>query len=226
MGDLLPNRHSQQYAMTAIHRVLIGVIGYCGVMGIVVYRKGQSPLLTVEAVETLADTAGIRGSRFVTPPGRTYVMTVFTDYQCPACRRLEAELASLSPGLRDSLSVAIRHLPLESIHPKALAAAIAADCAGRQHRFAEMHATLFAAQEEIETVTFSAMASRAGVPNMESFRSCMDRREVASAVRVDMALAERLSLTGTPAIVIGSVRVLGAPQARFLDSLLRRHGRN
>ena len=128
--------------------------------------------------------------------------------------------------------LAFRHLPLESIHPFAQKAAEAAECAGRQDRFWEMHDQLFRDPRQLSE---SGIRAGARVLNLEpsKFSLCLDG-QATDKVKADAASARRLGVTSTPAFLFGTVqtdrrikvlqRISGArPVGEFqaiLDSLL------
>lgn len=91
-------------------------------------------------------------------------------------------------------------LPLPSIHPLAFKAALAADCAGEQGRFSEMHARLFENQKALEP--WSGHAEALGL-DVKRFEKCLEEPERTSAVRRDMAEARKAGFTGTPSFVLG-----------------------
>ena len=78
------------------------------------------------------------------------ILLDFSDFQCPYCAEYALdELPRIKRELVDTgiLSYGFLHFPLKGIHPEAAAAGAAAECAGRQGRFWEMHDRLFASQE-------------------------------------------------------------------------------
>ncbi len=74
----------------------------------------------------------------------------YGDYECPYSRRAFREIERIERRLADEVRFAFRHFPLTEIHPHALAAAAAAEAAGLQGRFWEMHALLFNRQKALE----------------------------------------------------------------------------
>ncbi|HUF39292.1 MAG TPA: peptidylprolyl isomerase [Anaerolineales bacterium] len=72
----------------------------------------------------------------------------YADFQCPFCGRLAPVLAQLKADYPDDVRVVFRHFPLVTNHDKAALASIAAEAAGAQGRFWEMHDLLFARQTE------------------------------------------------------------------------------
>ena len=72
----------------------------------------------------------------------------YSDFQCPACQYWYGELKKLEAQYENDFQVEYHHLPLRSIHPNAQIAAQAAEAAGRQGKFWEMHDMLFERQAE------------------------------------------------------------------------------
>jgi len=90
-------------------------------------------------------------------------------------------------------------MPLESIHKLAFKAAEAANCAGEQGKYWEMHARLFANQQAFEPWT--AHAEALGL-DVKQFDTCMTTGKYADEVRRDMAQAATAGVTGTPAFFL------------------------
>jgi protein-disulfide isomerase len=105
--------------------------------------------------------------------GEGRLVIVYGDYECPYCAALEARLH----GVR----VCFRHFPVRSSHPRAHAAACAAEAAARQGAFWAMHDALFADQGRLEDPHLWARAERLGL-DVERFDA--DRRSDAVVARV------------------------------------------
>jgi protein-disulfide isomerase len=100
---------------------------------------------------------------------------VYGDYECPFCAAFEAQLRELA------VQVCFRHFPVKSSHPRAYAAACAAEAAALQGRFWEMHDALFADQGRLEDPHLWARAEQLGL-DVERFDA--DRRSEAVVARV------------------------------------------
>ncbi len=85
--------------------------------------------------------------------------------------------------------------PLESIHKLAFKAAEAANCAGEQGKYWEMHDRLFANQQTLEPFTAHAQAIGLDLPK---FEECLNSGRQAEEIRKDMALGQKAGVTGTP----------------------------
>jgi len=121
----------------------------------------------------------------------------FSDFQCPYCGRHARETyKEIQREFVDvgKVSYSFRHLPLPN-HPAAPRASEAAECAGVQGMFWEMHDVLFAPQ----TLDISALDSIAATLRLDAvpFQTCMDGR-MSSKVTRDLDEAKRLGVGSTP----------------------------
>lgn len=157
----------------------------------------------------LAD-APLRGA-----PTAQYVLIVFTDYQCPFCQNFDRDTF---PQLikkfvdRGDLIVTVRHNPLESIHPFALAAAVAAKCAHEQGKFWEFHDGLFGVTGGLDEAAILRITDSVGVDTRQH-AACRANPKVEEAVRAEGAAARQSGLAGTPAFVVGRVSEEGGVKA-------------
>ncbi|HXE44972.1 MAG TPA: DsbA family protein [Conexibacter sp.] len=120
-------------------------------------------------------------------------LVVYADYECPYCGALQQRLAAAAGRW------VFRHFPVRSKHPRAWAAACAAEAAGLQGRFAEMHAALYADQARLEDPHLWERARSLGL-DVERFDA--DRRSdaVLARVRRDFESGVRAGVVTTPTI--------------------------
>jgi len=134
-------------------------------------------------------------------------MVEFTDYQCPYCRRFQAEVW---PQLRrdyvdtGKLRFIVRDLPL-AFHAGAMPAAQAAHCAAEQGKFWPMHDALLAKGSDLSVKGLEQHARALGL-DVQRFDNCVAARKYAAAIERNSAQADALGLRGTPAFVVGRVR--------------------
>ena len=129
----------------------------------------------------------------------------FSEFQCPFCgRHVRDTVPQLDKEYIQTGKVkyVFRDLPLESIHKNAFKAAEAAQCAGEQNKFWEMHDRLFANQNALEPPMLAAHAQAVGV-DAKKFQQCLDSGKYAAAIRKDIAEASKYGISGTPTSVIG-----------------------
>ncbi|CAN5139610.1 hypothetical protein BH09PAT2_BH09PAT2_03530 [soil metagenome] len=86
-------------------------------------------------------------------PAKTQLLIEYSDLQCPACQAFHALLTELEKDslIKKNITFVYRHYPLDSLHPNARIAAQAAEAAGIQGKFFEMHDVLFNKQSEWST---------------------------------------------------------------------------
>jgi protein-disulfide isomerase len=154
------------------------------------------------------------GDHVAGPPGDDAgaIAIVYADYECPYCAVLELRLRE-----RDARRV-FRHFPVRSRHPRAWAAACAAEAAGLQGRFWEMHAALFADQSRLEDPHLWERAERLG---LDVARFDADRRSEAVAARVkrDFTSGVRAGVVTTPTLFVAGVAHPGVPDESVLARL-------
>jgi len=147
-----------------------------------------------------------------------YKIVEFSDFQCPACRFLHPILAEFR-GAHPEVAVVYRHYPITS-HIYAVPAALAAECAAEQGRFATFAGLAFEAQDTIARVDWTRIAAAAGVPDLSYFEECTIAKRHMSAINADIAAARALPVTGTPTLLFGNILILGVPSSDSLEGLL------
>ena len=83
------------------------------------------------------------------PATAPVTLVEYGDYECPFCRAAHASVEQVRQAMGNDLRFVFRHFPLSQIHPHAYQAAEAAEAAGAQGRFWEMHHLLFANQDRL-----------------------------------------------------------------------------
>jgi protein-disulfide isomerase len=139
----------------------------------------------------------------------------FADFQCPFCSRAEDALRSVLAHHPGDVRIVFRHLPLESLHPNAMAAARAGVCAARQSKFWEMHDAMFANQSKLAEPELKETAQRLGIDG-DKFSACMTDAETAASVATDVDAAAELGISGTPSFFVNGRPMEGVvPEADF-----------
>jgi len=141
----------------------------------------------------------------------------FSDYQCPFCRRAEPVVDQVLERYPEDVRLVFRHMPLDSIHPQARDAAVAAVCAHEQDRFWAYHDELFENQQSLGSEDLTRMADELGL-DVEAFETCREGPEAAQVVVADLAAAQAAGATGTPAFYVNGVKLSGArPLEDFVE---------
>jgi protein-disulfide isomerase len=129
----------------------------------------------------------------------------FSDFQCPACGNLEPGLRRVVKDYGDRVRFVFRNFPLSG-HKYAFLAARAAEAAGQQGKFWEMHDMLYDNQAEWSDsmeprVQFDSYATRLGL-DVQRFKSDMERPDLAERVKADYARGISLNVKGTPTVFL------------------------
>jgi protein-disulfide isomerase len=172
-------------------------------------RRPPNPPLPTEPISL--ESAALVGSSTA-----RIAMIEYSDFECPYCGTFAREtLPALRKQYVDSgnLLIGFRHLILQR-HQNARGLAIAAECAGAQHKFWQMHDLLFKKQEELSLVfktqaavtntRFGRLASELGL-DLELFSRCMSQRDSPSLQR-DANTASALAVASTPTFFLGTLQ--------------------
>lgn len=154
------------------------------------------------------------------------LIQIFSDFQCPFCKRVEPTLSELEQLHKGSIRIVWRHLPLP-FHAYAQLAAEAAEEVLAQRGdagFWAYHDLLFQAQSEpggLKRASLVQMASSMGL-DMPRFEAALDTHVHAAKVNADAALAEQAGITATPSFVVNDYYLSGAQPAKAFSKLIKR----
>jgi NhaA family Na+:H+ antiporter len=142
---------------------------------------------------------------------RVGVVTIvlYGDYLCPYCRRLRHVLARLREALGDRLAYVFRHFPNERAHPGAELASYAAEAAGAQGRYWEMHDRLYGQDPPIGEAELLEFARSLDL-DLERFRQDLESEATRRRVEEDRTEGRRNGVIGTPTLFVNGLRYDGA----------------
>lgn len=129
----------------------------------------------------------------------------FTDFESPECARYARETLPqlerdyIAPG---KLKYVFRGFPDEARHTRAFGAQQAADCAGEQGKFWQMHDRLFAPKPKLKPDDMAAHAQALGL-DRQKFMTCFDAGLQTPSIRRDIFEAQKNGVTSTPTFFIG-----------------------
>lgn len=138
-------------------------------------------------------------------------LTEFGDFQCPACAQYFPLVKQVVAEYGDEINFRFRHFPLQAIHQNALISSRAAEAAGLQDKFWEMHDILYErqtawAQESNPAQIFEGYAEELGL-DIEKFREDMRSDRVNRTVQADLAYANRQGYSSTPTFEINGEKI-------------------
>lgn len=138
-------------------------------------------------------------------------VTEYGDFQCPSCAQFYPIVSQIKEQFADQIRFEFRHFPLVQIHPNAQAAHRAAEAAGNQGKFWEMHDLLYERQQSWSSGTnpasvFESYAQEIAL-DMEQYRTEVSSSEILATINADVASGKDLDVTGTPTFFIDGQRI-------------------
>jgi protein-disulfide isomerase len=153
------------------------------------------------------NTAQIDSTDHVLGPDHAPVIVIeYGDFECPNCKQAAPAVKLLLERFSQRVRFAYRHFPLEGPHPHALAAAEAAECAGAQGKFWEMHDLLFANQDHLTLKHLHGYAERLQL-DMALYTAEMDDHVYLQRVREHMESGRQAHLRATPGFFVNGTVV-------------------
>jgi protein-disulfide isomerase len=143
----------------------------------------------------------------------------YGDYECPYCGEAYPVVKAIQERLKDRLCFSFRNFPLVNSHPYAQHAAEAAEAAGAQGRFWEMHDLLYENQDALEDRDLAEYASMLGLNAERLMREVLDGTH-AARVGQDFRSGARLDVNGTPSFFINGRRYDGSHEFEDLLAAL------
>ena len=165
----------------------------------------QTPVTDAEVLQ-INETDWIRGNE-----DGTITLVEYLDFQCPACGAYHPLVTQLYQEYGDRVRFVTRHFPISNIHQNAISSAKAAEAAGRQDKFWEMHDVLFENQgkwsnERNPEDLFVSYAKSIGL-DKEKFLADYNDGSIDDKVDSDRNGASRAGVTGTPTFFLNGKKI-------------------
>lgn len=153
------------------------------------------------------------------PPSAEVTLVEYGDYECPHCGTAYWIIQDAQARLGDSLRFVYRNFPLTEVHPHAEIAAEAAEAAGAQGKFWEMHDLIYEHQQELDAQQLVRFAGRLGL-DADRFEQALQHGTYRDRVRQDFVSGVRSGVNGTPTFFINGLRYDGPWQGEELIAAL------
>ena len=155
------------------------------------------------------------------PASARVTLVEYGDYECPDCGRAYSVLKAVQKAFGPNLRFVFRHFPLVASHPHAAMAAEAAEAAGAQGKFWEMHERLFEHQGALDDSGLLHHARKIGL-DLEPFERDLRAQTHQVRVREDAAAGLRCGVRGTPTLFINGIPYAGSLEREALVLALAR----
>jgi protein-disulfide isomerase len=152
------------------------------------------------AVQVSEERDHVRGP-FASP----VTLVEYGDYECPYCGKVYYVVKDLGQRVGNLMRFVFRNFPLTTVHPHAERAAEAAEAAGAQGKFWEMHDLLFENQQSLEDKDLMGYAAKVGLDIPRFVREMREGRYL-KRIREDFLSGARSGVNGTPTFFINGLR--------------------
>lgn len=154
----------------------------------------------------LSSSDWVRGN-----PSSKVTLIEYGDFQCPACAQYHPLVKALKDEFGEQVAFGFRHFPLSQSHPNARSAARAAEAAGAQGKFWEMHDLLFERQTEWAPKpspqgTFISYANELGL-NIDQFETDMDRDDIDDKITSHYQAGIASKVNATPTFFLNGAKL-------------------
>jgi len=153
-------------------------------------------------------------------PSAGLTLVEYGDYQCPYCGAAHPIVNELLDNLGDEIRFVFRHFPLTQIHPQAQIAAEAAEAAGSQGKFWEMHDVIYENQHALDPQSLISYALDLNL-NLPQFELELAEHRHLPRIREDFASGIRSGVNGTPSFFINGRRHDGPWDLPSLTAAIR-----
>jgi protein-disulfide isomerase len=184
--------------------VLVVVVG--GMVGLfIAFGGGGAPATKVTDAGKLT-----RSSSHAQGSGKVQIVE-FGDYQCPSCGAAYPIIKQLQTENANDISLIFRNFPLPQLHANAITAAEAAEAAGKQGKYFEMHDKLYETQKEWSTLsnpldTFVSYAKGLGL-DQNKFKQDVEAENFKAIIDTDVADGNALGVNATPTFYINGKKI-------------------
>lgn len=200
--------------MTRSRWIIFALICIVTIGGLILLSKKDAVNVDdIDPSKAVSETTTSIGDQVYGDKSSEVVLIEYGDFQCPGCGGAFPQLKTLKETYKGQIAFIFRNFPLTAIHPNALAAATAAEAAGLQGKFWEMHDRLYENQNTWSNIdpsrrtdTFVGYAKAIGL-DTEKFKADLSDPKVTAKISRDRALGNKLGVSSTPTLYLGSEKL-------------------
>lgn len=191
------------------YKILLGIGLGAIILGVLLFKFAGAPKQSAP----ITDRIGVytKGSETA-----SVTLTEFADFQCPACRSANDLPGQILSNYPNDVKFVFRHFPLTS-HPFGNISSLAAEAAGAQGKFWEMHDMLYDKQDEWGNLGapvsrdrvieyFKSYAGQLGI-NVETFAKAIDTNAFITAINEDISAGTASGVNATPTFFVNNTKI-------------------
>lgn len=202
-----------KYGWIIFSVVVVGLLG-----GLIIWTRSTNPTVDVSTINNNSILAATPDSGNIADhvegnKDSKVILVEYGDFQCPSCGSAYPNVKTLMDEYGDRIALVFRNFPLTSIHPNAKVAAAAAEAAGLQGKYWEMHDLLYQNQSAWESLdtnkrvdAFVSFASQIGLDTTK-FQEDLSNADVNKKISFDMTLGKANSVSATPTFFLNGEKL-------------------
>lgn len=189
--------------------IVLGVFG-----GIIWIGKSNNATSNFTGDAKAIINAAPIADHYLGPKSQKVVLIEYADFECPGCGRMFQPVKDITTKYADKLTFVFRNFPLTSIHANALAAATAAEAAGLQGKYFEMHDMLYTNQDAWSTANvgdraqiFQNYAQQIGL-DATKYKQDLTSKDITDKINRDTNTGkDTFSVDATPTFILNGKKV-------------------
>lgn len=190
--------------------------------GIIIQRLNNASQVALAAANqdngpTYIENVSVDDDPYLGPPDAAVTIVEFSDFQCPYCAEATDVIQAILNDYEGEVKYVIRDFPLD-FHPQAAKAAEAANCAGDQENYWEMHDLLFANQDRLQVEHLKEYAQELQL-DTRLFDECLESNKYADEIAKDIEDGRKYFVSGTPTLFVNGHRFVGAADAQLRSAI-------
>ncbi len=172
----------------------------------------------------------VEGDPVYGPEKAPITIIEFSDYQCPACRRMHPTLREIVDNYKGKVRLIHKNYPLDAncnqsmnshMHPQACDAAYASECALTMIDDYETYSELLWRADDLSKPALIELAVKMGADS-KAFNECMLSNETKLKVFEDVKAGDLIEINSTPTFVINGYKFVGVQHYKVCSGMIRR----
>ena len=204
--------------MNKVTWIIFGAVVVLVLGGLVVYSRISNPAMDVSSINANAISAaseqnGQIADQVYGNPDAKVVLVEYGDFQCPSCGAAHPQIKEAMETYKNDVAFIFRNFPLTTIHPNARVSSAAAEAAGLQGKYWEMHNIIYEAQADWEKLTgdqrtniFVGYATALGL-DKDKFTTDLASKAVNTKISFDQALGKKIGVNATPTFYLNGEKL-------------------
>jgi protein-disulfide isomerase len=214
--------------MSKVAWIIFGAVIVLILGGLVIYSRSSSPSIDVSsldanAITVASDQNGQIADHVLGKADSKVVLIEYGDFQCPSCAAAHPQVKEVMEQYKDKVAFVFRNFPLTTIHPNARASAAAAEAAGLQGKYWEMHNLIYEGQADWQnlsgdqrTSVFTNYADDLGL-NQAKFLADLGSGAINQKISFDQAIGKKIGVNATPTFYLNGTQLADSDSTQIVQ---------